>query len=70
MGSEAKFHEKITVVEMRAFDRPMQEHFFDKEPEQITDYIFKNICDTAVIKNITEYTISGVKHINDFKTKK
>lgn len=54
-AQEKKFHEWITVVEFRAFDKQCEEHFFDSTPSQITTYIFKNICNTAVIKNITEY---------------
>ena len=64
------FYKTITIVEMKAFDREMQEHFVDSTSEQCTNYIFKNICETAVIKSVTEYIIEQAIIIKDFQRKK
>lgn len=61
------YYQKITVVEFRAFDQFHSEHFYDAEPAQITEYIFKNICPTAVIISIIEYPITERKRLTGFK---
>lgn len=60
---------KITIVQFRAYDRPVEHHFVDATPEQCTAYIFKHICNTAVINKITEYTIEQATPIYGFKKK-
>lgn len=47
--------QKITIVEFMAYDKKQDKHFFDATPEQCSNYIWKNICHTAVILSITEY---------------
>lgn len=60
----------IVIVEFSAYDKhDLEEHFFDKTAEQCTAYIFKHICNTAVIHHITEYIIQSSNPIVEFKKK-
>lgn len=60
---------KITIVQFRAYDRPLEQHFVDATPDQCTAYIFKNICNTAVINKITEYIVESPICVYGFKKK-
>lgn len=63
---------KITIVNFRAYDKACEEHFIDKEPKQITEFIFRTICFTAVIQSIHEYYIAddGIVEIKNFDKQK
>lgn len=61
------YYQKITVVEFRAFDQFHDKHFYDSEPDQIAEFIFKKICPTAEIIKMTEYPITERKQVNGYK---
>ena len=60
---------KLTIVEFRAYDKNCDKHFFDATPEQCQNFIWKNICATAVITTITEYPTDSPNCIFGFKKK-
>lgn len=60
--------EWITIVEFVAFDKKqVQRTFINATPEQCSQFIWKNVWETAVIKNITEYKIESQKTIYGFQ---
>jgi hypothetical protein len=61
--------QSLTIVEFKAYDKNMDKHFFDATPEQCSEYIWKNICATAVITSITEYPTENPNCVYNFKRK-
>lgn len=51
------FRENILIVTFVAYDKQDEKHFFDCTIEQASNYIWKNICPTAVIMFADEYAI-------------
>ena len=60
---------KITIVEFKAYDQTHEKHFFDATADQCSLFIWKKICATAVILNITEYGELSPHCVYGFKKK-
>ena len=64
--------EKIIKIEFNAFDKKCKEYFEDVTIEQASEFIWRTICHTAEIKNVTEFVINTEalpKKIFGFKKK-
>lgn len=63
------FRENILIVTFVAFDKQEEKHFFDSTIEQASNFIWKNICPTAVILFADEYRVEKHTSISVKKKK-
>ena len=56
------FREKILIITFVAYQKQDEKYFFDATVEQASNFIWKNICPTAVILFADEYAIE--KHLS------
>lgn len=68
MKSE-NYRERILEVTFQAYDKTKVEFFYDSNIEQASNYIWKNICATAVILYAWEYHLNNPKQIKIEKKK-
>lgn len=69
--SNKDFVRSITIVSFRAWDNDHEEHYFDMTVKQATNFIFKHVCATALIKSVHVYQIAedGIANVKLFDKK-